>query len=258
MALLPTTVAQNMNPEGSSQRPCRPQRTTALPGRLKDYELSPSRQQKNATPSKQDASQQARKNAAHRKPKEVESTSSSAMTEQLPGAALEFGPPQHQSLPQQPNNPPAMEQHPPVWQPQPEALPTLHDLCAAHWPTLAYVPTDIRDEWADIFADCLAAFIRQPTIASLTQLFFCSKGLLAAVRHGGKSRQEAVNRTMRARVRLWRAGRFGELWQRLLSDHSKRTTKQRQKDDNDLQKEASRVARLVKEGQLLFSRPCAR
>ena len=143
-----------------------------------------------------------------------------------------------------------MQQHPPVWQPQPEALPTLHDLCAAHWPTLAYVPTDIRDEWADIFADCLAAFIRQPTIASLTQLFFCSKGLLAAVRHGGKSRQEAVNRTMRARVRLWRAGRLGELWQRLLSDHSKRTTKQRQKDDNDLQKEASRVARLVDEGQL--------
>ena len=141
-----------------------------------------------------------------------------------------------------------MEEHPRIG--QLEATPTLHDICTAHWPTLAYVPNDIRDEWADIFMDCLSAFIRQSTTSSLTQLFLCSKGLLAAVRHGGKSRQEAVNRTLRARVRLWRAGRFGELWQRLLSDHSKRTSRQRQTDDNNLQKEARRVARLVDEGQL--------
>ena len=79
-------------------------------------------------------------------------------------------------------------------------------------------------------------------------LFFCSKGLLASVRHGGKARLEAINRTLRNRIRLWRAGCFGELWDRLLKDHTTRTPAQKRVEDDQLLKEAKRVARLVEQG----------
>ena len=30
-------------------------------------------------------------------------------------------------------------------------LPTLHEICAAQWPTLVYVPADVRDNWSAFF-----------------------------------------------------------------------------------------------------------
>ena len=101
--------------------------------------------------------------------------------------------------------------------------PTLQDICAAQWTTLPYIPPDVRDEWTSIFEECIYNFNVRPSTATLTMLFLCSKGLLASVRHGGKARLEAVNRTLRNRIRLWRAGCFGELWDRLLKDHTTRT-----------------------------------
>ena len=129
-------------------------------------------------------------------------------------------------------------------------MPTLHEICAAQWPTLVYVPADVRDDWSAVFTETVRAFVGEPTSETLTRLFLCSKALLASVRHGGKARTEAVNRTMRARFVLWRAGRFAELWERVTNDHAKRTTAQRKQDDDQLLREARRVARLVDQGLL--------
>ena len=51
---------------------------------------------------------------------------------------------------------------------------------------------------------------------------------------------------------LWRAGRFGEQWERVKQDHGKRSAGQQKRDDHQLQREARRVAKLV--DQCLLSR----
>ena len=61
---------------------------------------------------------------------------------------------------------------------------------------------------------------------------------------------EATNRNIRARVALWNAGRVSELWERVRKDHAKRTPAQRKVDDDQLQREARRVANLVDQGHL--------
>ena len=43
---------------------------------------------------------------------------------------------------------------------------------------------------------------------------------------------------------LWRAGRFGEQWERVKQDHGKRSAGQQKRDDHQLQREARRVAKL--------------
>ena len=52
------------------------------------------------------------------------------------------------------------------------------------------------------------------------------------------------------RFTLWRAGRFADLWQRVQKDHSQRTPAQQKQDDDQLQREAQRVASLVDQGLL--------
>ena len=66
---------------------------------------------------------------------------------------------------------------------------------------------------------------------------------------------EAVNRTMRARFTLWRAGRFTELWERVSRDHANRSPSERKQDEEQLLREARRVASLVDQG--LLSRAAA-
>ena len=129
-------------------------------------------------------------------------------------------------------------------------MPSLHDICCAQWPTLLHVPADVRDEWSAVFTTALEAFLAAPSGTTLTSLFLCSKALLASVRHGGKARIEAVNRTLRARFTLWRAGRFAELWERVTTDHAHRTMTQQKHDEDQLLREARRVASLVDQGML--------
>ena len=81
-------------------------------------------------------------------------------------------------------------------------MPTLHDICSAHWSTLLHVPKDVRDEWSSIFTKALECFLAAPSILTLTFLFLCCKALLASVRHGGNVGLKAVNRTMRAQFTL--------------------------------------------------------
>ena len=131
-----------------------------------------------------------------------------------------------------------------------QRLPTLHDICAAQWPTLLYVPADVRDDWSAIFTEAIQAFVSAPLVETLTSLFLCCKALLASVRHGGKARMEAVNRTLRARFTLWRAGRYMDLWERVTSDHAKRTAAEQKHEDDQLLREARRVANLVDQGML--------
>ena len=95
--------------------------------------------------------------------------------------------------------------------PAPQRIPSLHDICGAHWPTLANVPPDIRDDWSSIFVDTVHMVLHWHSEETLAILFLTSKALLASVRHGGKARMEAANRTLRARITLWRAGRYWEL-----------------------------------------------
>ena len=59
---------------------------------------------------------------------------------------------------------------------------------------------------------------------------------------------EAVNRTLRARMTLWRAGRIPKLWKRVTQDHAKRSLAQRKEDEDQLQREARVVASLVDQG----------
>ena len=71
-----------------------------------------------------------------------------------------------------------------------------------------------------------------------------------SVHHGGKARAEAVSRILRTRFSLWRAGRFAELWERMCQDHAHRTKVQQKREDDELQREARRVAQLVDQGLL--------
>ena len=105
---------------------------------------------------------------------------------------------------------------------------------------MLHIPPDIRDEWSDIFWDCLSAFLAKPSVPTFADVFLCSKCLLAIVRHGGKQRAEAVSRTVRARITMWRAGKILEIWERL-GTHAKQRDEEKQ-----LQREAQRVARMVK------------
>ena len=78
---------------------------------------------------------------------------------------------------------------------------------------------------------------------------------MAPVRHGGRARIEAINRVFRARFTLWRAGRYQELRERLKQEHAKRTPAQQKRDEDQLQREARRVANPVDQG--LLSRAAA-
>ena len=126
--------------------------------------------------------------------------------------------------------------------------PTIDEICAAPWTTLRHVP--IREEWTQLLVDCLRRLVSAPSITFLTELFFISKGLLASVRRGGKARMEAVARTLRSRLLLWKTGQFNELWQRLNDDHRKRTSNEQRQEDKENEREAKRVANLVDQGLL--------
>ena len=123
--------------------------------------------------------------------------------------------------------------------------PTIDEICAAPWTTLRHIPDEIRDEWTQLLVDCLRRLVSAPSITFLTELFFISKGLLASVRRGGKARMEAVARTLRSRLLLWKTGQFNELWQRLNDDHRKRTSNEQRQEDKENEREAKRVANLV-------------
>ena len=56
---------------------------------------------------------------------------------------------------------------------------------AALWTTLVTVPLEVRDEWKEIFLDCVCRLLGQLSLHTLSDLFLASKGLLATVRHGG-------------------------------------------------------------------------
>ena len=153
---------------------------------------------------------------------------------------------QHQHSPQ-----PGIAQPPSsCQQPQQCRRPTLDEICAAPWTTMLHIPPDIRDEWSDIFWDCLSAFLAKPSVPTFADVFLCSKCLLAIVRHGGKQRAEAVSRTVRARITMWRAGKIPEIWERLQRDHKQRTPAQQRDEEKQLQREAQRVARMVDQGLL--------
>ena len=101
-----------------------------------------------------------------------------------------------------------------------------------------------------IFVDRLRQLLGAPSAENLAALFLTCKGLLASVRHGGRARLEAVNRTLRNRFHLWRTGAVAELWKRLHEDHKKRSPAAKKHDEDQLQREAKRVARLVDQGLL--------
>ena len=122
-------------------------------------------------------------------------------------------------------------------------IPPLHDICSDTWPTLTYAPADARDEWSSIFVETALFFVSAPSVATFTLLYFCCKTLMATVRHGEKARMEAVIRTFGSHFTLWQAGRFGELWERVKHDNARRSTTQEKRDNDQLQREAQRVAR---------------
>ena len=78
---------------------------------------------------------------------------------------------------------------------------------------------------------------------------------MASVRHGGKSRAEAVCRILRQRLLLWKSGNIEELWQRLVKEHKDSNTTALRQDEKQQQREARRVAKLVDQG--LLSRAAA-
>ena len=94
-------------------------------------------------------------------------------------------------------------------------------------------------------------FCRNSTLLRLSALssHIHSPLLLLQDPHGhrearrGKARMEVVNRTFRSRFTLWRAGRFGELWERVKHDNARRSKTQEKRDNDQLQREAQRVAR---------------
>ena len=49
-----------------------------------------------------------------------------------------------------------------------------------------------------------------------------SKALLAPPRRGGRARQEATSRLLRARLRDWKSGNYAEIWSTLVQEHAHR------------------------------------
>ena len=111
-------------------------------------------------------------------------------------------------------------------------LPPLVDVCAARWQTLDYLPKEIRRDWTAAFTNSLRRFNAAPSIETLTIVYLASKAVLAMPRRGGKSRQEAVVRLVRARLASFQAGRFQELWEKVqLENKSSRSKAPAKKPD---------------------------
>ena len=125
--------------------------------------------------------------------------------------------------------------------------PSLEEVCAAPWSTLPYDPPQFRDELERYFCRTETPVSRN---AIREKLVCPCKGLLASVRHGGKARAKAVSRILRNRFRLWQSGAIHDLWKRLHDDHKSRSPANKKYDEQQLEREARRVAQLVDEGML--------
>ena len=103
----------------------------------------------------------------------------------------------------------------------------LLQLWTAQWPTMLGIPSVFVAEWANIFADCLLRFSRDPTIENYASLVRSTKLILAAPVHGGKQRQHTTERLLRARLSKWHAGDIGTLWSDVKAAWDKSSGKRR-------------------------------
>ena len=112
--------------------------------------------------------------------------------------------------------------------------PTLLEVLKAPWSTIEYIPKEVREAWSGIFSTALVAFTAKPSIDSLTHLFLTSKVLLAAPRHGGSKRQEALIRLLQSRLLRWQANKIPELWRDTSREYQTRLLKKgkRARDGN--------------------------
>ena len=130
------------------------------------------------------------------------------------------------------------------------ALPDLEEVCRAPWTTIPFLPKALKHQWISIFTECLLQFTSCPTRSTYTKLVLASKLLLAAPKHGGRQRAEAVERMLRARLVEWHAGNIKPAWDAVkagLVERPQRTSASGASTDN--KRLESRVAALAEGGQ---------
>ena len=103
----------------------------------------------------------------------------------------------------------------------PLELDLFETILRGRWTTVHFIPPSLRDLWAGVFTTALSQFNTSPTLRSFARLSATTKVLLAAPKHGGKAREDATERCIRARINMWMGGRENEVCLQVITNARK-------------------------------------
>ena len=97
--------------------------------------------------------------------------------------------------------------------PRPNTLPPLHIILGMKTSTLHHVPKGVRDAWARLVSEVLRAISADPSdLDAWRKIFMLPRCILANPVRGGRSHWHDTEKTVRNRIRRWRAGDILGLW----------------------------------------------
>ena len=97
--------------------------------------------------------------------------------------------------------------------PRPNTLPPLHIILGMKTSTLHHVPKGVRDAWARLVSEVLRAISADPSdLDAWRKIFMLPRCILANPVRGGRSHWRDTEKTVRNRIRRWRAGDILGLW----------------------------------------------
>ncbi len=138
-------------------------------------------------------------------------------------------------------------------QPPLVALPALDSINAVRVPTLQHVPKGARDAWARVVGEALQGIISDPTDINVWKKWFLlPRCILANPVRGGRSHWGETLKTIRVRIKRWRAGEFFALWSEVLvvkDRQSRRRKPQKLSPDQLRRANARRACRAMEDGQ---------
>ena len=137
-------------------------------------------------------------------------------------------------------------------------MPTSQEAHRTFIPTATHVPKSARNEWARLLADVVNQVVSKPGDEKYwINLFILARCLLAS--KPSSSQGLSFGHEVKDRIKRWRNGDAGLLWQEALANHSKSSKKARRRgkkksgtEKSQEEKNIIRCKRLLEEGQ--FSR----
>ena len=101
----------------------------------------------------------------------------------------------------------------PLW-----ILPSMDEILWVHVPTLRHVPKAAQDDWVHLVGNVLSfVSTSMQEIDAWCKVFMLARCILANPPRGGRLHWCDTLRLVRSRIRMWREGKFADLWEAIVS-----------------------------------------